>query len=200
MDHLLLTRLEALESANRRWRRACFALVLSLAAWTIMGASHPPGAELIARRLILQDHLGQTRGTWEVTPDGCRLSLFTAAGTPAFVLSGGRPVSSLEVRDGSGTPRVELVFREGEGSALWLRDARRRARFEVFEAGAGPMLTLRDAWSRKRLAMIVTEAGPGISLLDSLGKSLLGLVVASDSPSIGLTDGLGHILWMAPTR
>ncbi len=199
MDHLL-SRLDALERANRRWRRACFALVLCVAAWIAMGAVQSPVEELVARRFVLQDRLGQTRGTWEVTTDGSRLSLFTAAGSPAFVLVGGRPVSGLEVRDGSGTTRVELAFRDGVGTGLWLRDARRRIRFEMFEAAAGPMMALRDAWSRKRLAMIVTEAGPGISLLDSLGKSLLGLVVASDSPTIGLNDGLGHILWMAPNR
>ncbi len=197
MDQLL-ARLDALEAANRRWRNACFALLLGCSALFLMGSGPGGRDEVAARRLVLRDGGGTTRGIWEMTGEGSRLSLFGAQGSASLILSGSSRGGRMEVLDPAGNPRLDLGFQDPEGAFVQMKDPRQRVRLELLQTMVGPLVTLRDAYARKRLAMIVTEAGPGVSLLDSLGKSLLGLVVASDSPTIGLNDGLGHILWMAP--
>ncbi|NLI79124.1 MAG: hypothetical protein GX442_22115 [Candidatus Riflebacteria bacterium] len=198
MNHLL-ARLEALEAANRRWRHACLALLLGFATLFLMGSGTADRDELSARRLVLRDGGGVTRGIWEMTGEGSRLSLFGAQGSASLILSGSSRGGRMELLDQAGLPRLDLGFQDPDGAFLQMKDPRQRVRLELLQTMVGPLVSLRDAYARKRLAMIVTEAGPGISLLDSLGKSLLGLVVASDSPTIGLNDGLGRILWMAPS-
>jgi len=107
----ILSRLQALETSERRLRRVSIALAAGLAVSAGLAAMLAAGTnrsgELQATRFTLTDPAGVTRGTWAVLPEGG---------------------SSLSLQDHNGVARIRLTLLDEGFPGIALNDARGRSR------------------------------------------------------------------------
>ena len=171
-------RLQSLEAAvarltaeNLRYRRSGrAAMLLGAAALLIapMSAAQPSG-ELRAKKFVLVDDAGATRGTLSMT----------AEGAAALVLS-------------DGTQRTRLaasVSREG-ATDLTLSDSRDKPRLIAgIDGSSTPFLSLRNAESTSASASlaVVGPGNPVLRLADPAGRSRLVTSLVGDAVSLSLT-------------
>jgi hypothetical protein len=170
-------RLQSLEAAvarltveNLRYRRSGRAAMLLAAAALLiapMSASQPAG-EIRAKRFVLVDDAGGTRGVLSVTADG----------SSALVLSDGRQRTRL----------VATVSREGT-TDLTLSDSRDKPRLIAgVDASSTPFLSLRNAESTSASASLAV-VGPGNPVLrfaDPAGRPRFVTSVIGDDVSLSL--------------
>ncbi len=148
-------RLENLERevgrAKRRSRWLLAALGLGLAAlalvWALAGGA--PGAEVRARRLVLEDDEGRERATLEMGAYGPRLRLLDAAGQDRARLAVIADDSGLSLADENGK-FCALLRVSKEGRALGLADENGKPRVVLCVRKDGSVLSLekgKEIWS-----------------------------------------------------
>lgn len=136
------SRLNRLESANRRWRWTALAFAItSLALFinnqkSVIGASNEPFGTLEARKFTILNDAGQPRGTFQVGERGPSLILFdenTKARASLAVTSGG---PALLLMDDKGTPRAGLdVTGDGPSFSLFSPDGAKQVWMKIEATG-----------------------------------------------------------------
>ena len=191
-----------------RWHRRIGITALTLvAAAFVMGQAVPPGLvdEIRAKRLLLVDDEGGTRGALALGPDGSVLFILAdGSRKPRTVLSVGPDgAPSLAVYDAEGRRRAALgVDRDGV-PALTLTDrdgARPAVAMSVAQEGSA-RLVFSDAGQRHRLVVGMSDGDPTLILTGEEGKRGVALAVDAESPRLALADRNGtERLWVAIRR
>jgi hypothetical protein len=148
----LESKIDELEQANRRLRRALRALVLCGGALIVMAQARSGISDSIeARQFILRDSSGRVRAELGANPDGAvGLNLNDA---------NERTLATLVV-DGKGSPGLDLYDQSGK----------RRGMIALAAQGT-PGIGLYDANGRLRTSLDVPAAdGPGLAFYNDHGK------------------------------
>ncbi len=215
--HLLEQRLERLERANRRWRRAAAlaGLLFCAALSASLGRAGPSVIE--AERFVLKGADGAEHGVLGLDETGSPM-LLLERGKANLLLTLSGPALSLRADDGKrgaflgvdtrGESRLELrserfldgvrlVSKADGGAGLYLldRDGGERGAAEL--TGEGNVLfSVRDAQRRVRGSFgLDANSIPNVVLLDSAGRRRIGMLVHGDAegrPLFALEDGQGR--------
>lgn len=179
---------------------ACGGALLTLAA--LHGHSAPPEPKtLVAEQFRLVDARGNTRAVLSCAPDGSPSLLFEDAQGHARAqvgMKGSRSIVNLD--DGDGKARVQLLVEEDGAVGLALHDAQGQARVTLNLAPDGsPTLALRDKTGVPRASLEIFKGKPYFNLSDDQSQAAAAMLIgATNEPTILLRDKDGKPLWGAP--
>lgn len=201
----LIARAEGLARENRRYRALVGLAIVLAAASLAMGQASPAAEEVRARRFVLVDETGQTRGALTAAPGGptllvladerhrVRLSASVAAnGSPELALYGdGAQRRLIAGVDAANAPFLSLRNRE---------DASATASLSLTAAGA-PLLMLADATGKPRLVAAVSDDEVSLTLKAADNGTAALLAARGDTSRLALADSTGtDRLWAAIRR
>jgi hypothetical protein len=223
LPHDLLSRLDRLERANRRWRHVGIGLALALLALVATGFVHPRADVLEASRLVLKGADGEELVDLGTDAEGrpqllmrheSSYAILTLAG-PGLLLRGPdgrrsaffgidtRGATKLELTSDRVFDGVRLAVQPDGSAGAYLLNERGRERFALEALSDGSaFLNVRDEGGRPRALFGLDPNGTGtLLLLDSRGARRLGMVVPSDGePILGLEDAQGRSRAQLTTR
>lgn len=183
----ILGRLEKLERQNRWLRAAVTAAGLAVAALALMAVARPAPQVITAQKFRLVDRSGHVRARLNMAKGMPTLILYTSAGYPQALLSGGpQPFLTL-----NGPPRAAGMAAglsiTGSGPQLVLAGGSAMADLTV--TGPGPALTLQDA------AGFATNIG-----VTKLVNRATGEARQTSAASIEMFDNSKkrRVIWQAP--
>ena len=197
------TRLAALESSvlrlaaeNRRYRYLLRGAALLGAAVFLaapIGATQSP-AEVRAKKFVLVDDAGVTRGVLGITADGgTDLTLLDKQGKARLVT--GVDVSNVPffaLRNAASTSASVSIAAIGPGHpVLRLADATGRPRLTTSVAVDDVILSLAGVKNRHGAVLAVEGDTPRLSLVDSTGTDRLWVAIRSESPVIQFMNTKG---------
>lgn len=186
----VLTRLDAVERANRRMK-IVGAVVLVLVGAGLLMAQAKPGKRVVeAEKFVLKGEDGKTRGQWLVNPRGVmKLMLQDKDETPRgewnVELNG---TTRLFLHGKAGTPQVVLVAHQSGMSSVSLFDQNGPRGFWDMGSDGSLSLTLYDKDANSRAVLGTTEF-----LTTSTGTK-----VTTSESSLVLYDKAGKVIFQAP--
>jgi len=144
----LKQRIDRLEREARRWRVLAFGL---LAVWSLvilLGATRGVPDELKARRFVVVDETGTTRGSFSASGKVASLVLTGNTGRRRITLAVlGRGAPLLMFSDSSGARRLQLAQQPGSDMvhlSIWDRNNKKRALIGVGNQFSGVVLFDKD--------------------------------------------------------
>lgn len=211
----LTERLDRLEQAHRRWKRASGTTVMLLLAGIGLGAAAPRPPQLIpeapltgssvsevrAKRFVLVDDAGKLRAV---------LGAATRGAVSLGLLDNDDKIRSVLIVDSNGTPRLELfaadetrrvvlsVFPNRSGLGIFGEAGRGGAVLDVVADGAAS-LGLTDSKERSRAGLLRSDGTTVLNFNDTSEKVRAALGVGSDGgPRLGIWDKEGKRIWQVP--
>jgi hypothetical protein len=120
----ILSRLAAVESAQRRWRRFALAAAATALGAAIVGMSAPPTRVVEAQVIRVLDASGKTRMILAAGEDGPSVALLDEKGRLRANLGVSRDGPSLDLLDQSESPRAQLTVDGEQDPHLDFTDAK----------------------------------------------------------------------------
>ena len=197
----LVSRIQLLESQNRRLRRIGAGCVLIGVAALLMGqAPANKGAKVVeASRFVVRDKDGKVRLSMGAEWDGKTAVRFSdSAGRERLVLfldEKGTP--GVRFRGEDGKDRLLLLGKKAGGSvALCEEGGAPRARMAVSAVGAG--FELWEKPLKLRAALLVTGGYPALVLRDENQARLVASLTKEGAAVVEFRDAAGETHWRAP--
>lgn len=191
----LETKVTRLTTENRRYRRFTGAAALVAAAALAVPISATQSAsEIRAKRLVLVDDAGTSRGALAVSADGAiDLTLFDKRGKSRLVLGvDGSNVPFLALRNAESTSASVSIAAIGTGNpVLRMADAHGRPRLTASVAGDDVTLALAGTKNRYGVVLAVEGQTSRVSLADSTGTDRFWAAIRSESPVIQFLNTKG---------
>jgi hypothetical protein len=197
-------RLSRLERSNRRWRSACFGmLLLMLIGFIVAAEKAPPPAEIIqTKRFELIGPDGKAAIVMEAKPDATSLAVWGPDHEHAAVLVAKPDKTAMMLMKNKGAPEVfaEAVDQGGQIGVTDGRDqttATDRAALNIAGSASGfSIFHVVNGHPESRLSF--SKLGGGLELRTPGGKAVTRVIGAERGGRVEILDSEGKTVWSEP--